>query len=291
MARVRRLAAPTGARRSAARGLAWPGRWVLAAGLLICLSAASAGLARGQAASGWSAQSIGPADLDAVAALPGTSTAWAVGGGGAVYATADGSTWAARAVGATTRHLRAIAVAAAGGAAAGDAGSTAVWAVGDGGTILRSADGGASWSTIVVAGVSQRLNGVAAPDPSTAWIVGDVDSSSGSPVVLRTIDGGASWFRYELGTTSRLLAVAAAGTTVWAVGDSGTVLTKSGAGGWVPHANAAPQTLFGVAAVQGGVAWAVGANGTLATSRDGGATWSARSIAAQTLLAVAAASD
>src|SRR5438067_9367184 len=146
MARLRRLTARNGTRRLPERGLAGLGRWTLAIGLLLSLAAAPPGRGRGQAASAWSPQSVGSADLNAVAAVPGTSTAWAVGDAGAIYATTDGSTWAPQAVGTTTRHLRAVAASAPDGRAPGDrvpsgratdAGSTVVWAVGDGGTILR----------------------------------------------------------------------------------------------------------------------------------------------------------
>src|SRR5437867_4122535 len=87
----------------------------------------------------------------------------------------------------------------------------------------QAAGGWASWRAVAVAGVGQRLNGVAAPDARTAWIVGDVDTAAGSPVVLRTTDAGASWVRLDPVTTSRLLAVAVAGATVSAVGEGGTL--------------------------------------------------------------------
>ncbi|HTX69784.1 MAG TPA: clostripain-related cysteine peptidase [Thermoleophilia bacterium] len=71
-----------------------------------------------------------------------------------------------------------------GGVAISAAGSG--WAVGDGGLILHTVDGGATWTT-QAAGVDRDLAGVCAVDGRTAIVVGD-----GEPI-LRTADGGATW--------------------------------------------------------------------------------------------------
>ncbi|HLC29777.1 MAG TPA: hypothetical protein VJM51_03235, partial [Dehalococcoidia bacterium] len=45
------------------------------------------------------------------------------------------------------------------------------WAVGDGGTILKTVDGGARW-TAQQSGTNQSLWGIAGVDAQTAWAVG-----------------------------------------------------------------------------------------------------------------------
>ena len=59
------------------------------------------------------------------------------------------------------------------------------WAVGDGGLILRTADG-STWAP-QVSGVTFDLTAVSAVDAQTAWVVGDGEA------ILTTIDGGAHW--------------------------------------------------------------------------------------------------
>src|SRR6516225_2172886 len=73
-------------------------------------------------------------------------------------------------------------------------------AVGFGGTILRTTDGGASW-TRQSSGTTETLLGVSFTDANTGTAVG----SGGT--ILRTTDGGASWTRQSSGTTPYLFGV------------------------------------------------------------------------------------
>src|SRR5262245_19865332 len=114
MARLRRPAARARRRQPLERDAARLASWALAAALLVGLAAAAGWPPAPAAAGAWSVRSIAAVDLNAVAALPGTSSAWAVGNAGTVYATVDGTTWTAQAVGTTTQHLRAVAVVAPG---------------------------------------------------------------------------------------------------------------------------------------------------------------------------------
>ena len=61
------------------------------------------------------------------------------------------------------------------------------WAVGDGGLILRTADG-LTWAP-QASGVAFDLTAVSAVDAQTAWAVGDGET------ILATTDGGANWLR------------------------------------------------------------------------------------------------
>ena len=60
------------------------------------------------------------------------------------------------------------------------------WAVGTGGTILATSDGGATW-TAQRSGTSQALEGVAFVDASHGWAVGT------GGTILATTNGGATW--------------------------------------------------------------------------------------------------
>jgi photosystem II stability/assembly factor-like uncharacterized protein len=92
------------------------------------------------------------------------------------------------------------------------------WAVGDSGAIRVTADGGASWWS-QPSGVSAALHDVCFLGSGTGFIVGDRGA------ILETTRAGKPWILRSSGTTATLRAVAAAGGTVWAVGDEGVILT------------------------------------------------------------------
>ena len=91
-------------------------------------------------------------------------------------------------------------------------------AVGDGGTIVRSEDGGAKWST-VPSGTKSMLWHVTAEPKGALVAIGD------GGAIVRSIDSGANWSAVPSGTTSRLTHVTGKpkGALV-AVGDGGTIL-------------------------------------------------------------------
>ncbi|MDR4469078.1 MAG: YCF48-related protein, partial [Nitrospira sp.] len=60
------------------------------------------------------------------------------------------------------------------------------WAVGSGGTILRTIDGGKKWKR-VTSGTSSLLTSVFFVDPLNGWVAG------AAGLLKRTTDGGNSW--------------------------------------------------------------------------------------------------
>jgi hypothetical protein len=93
------------------------------------------------------------------------------------------------------------------------------WAVGVSGTILATADGGASWSAQASGASFFELVGVSFVDANHGWVVG----SGGK--ILATADGGASWSAQTSGTSNSLFGVSFADANHgWAVGDSGRIL-------------------------------------------------------------------
>jgi photosystem II stability/assembly factor-like uncharacterized protein len=67
---------------------------------------------------------------------------------------------------------------------------TVAWASGQRGTVLRTADGGAHWSTHTVSGAEKLdLRAIESTSPKTAFAIGIGDSSR----IFRTTDGGATW--------------------------------------------------------------------------------------------------
>ena len=108
------------------------------------------------------------------------------------------------------------------------------WAVGDGGAILATDDGGATWKP-QTSGTTANLYGVDFLDLAVGTAVGD------GGTILTTVDGGATWKRETSPTTKRLYAVKYSNhRNVWAVGDCAcnadvdppVMLTGDGIGTW-----------------------------------------------------------
>ena len=189
---------------------------------------------------------------------------WAVGTQGAVLITADGKHWTSGSSGVSTT-LRAVAFAS----------HEIGLAVGDGGTVLRSIDGGVTWTSIA-SGTTAVLRAVDfADNRQRAWIGGDAGT------LLVSEDGGVS-FAQAAGVPSDAaihgVRFAAHNPRAGvAVGDAGTVLLSVDAGAtWTPAAQAAPGTLRGLQISEDGSrVVAVGDAGLVWRSIDGGASWSA----------------
>lgn len=112
-----------------------------------------------------------------------------------------------------------------------------LWAVGEGGTILHSTDGGGTWSA-QPSGTSLALNDVTFADAENGWAVGGDDGSDWgqtSHVVLHTTDGGETWLRQHAPGNSDADLWAATCTdarTAWAVGDYAVYATTDGGQTW-----------------------------------------------------------
>jgi len=104
---------------------------------------------------------------------------------------------------------------------------TTGWAVGDAGTILKTSDGGATW-TKQASGVSAQLTALDFVTARVGFAVG----SNGR--ILRTRDGGSHWAKLTSGTQKRLSAVCFVDASHgWVVGSSGARLrTLDGGRTW-----------------------------------------------------------
>jgi photosystem II stability/assembly factor-like uncharacterized protein len=151
------------------------------------------------------------------------------------------------------------------------AGGLAGWAVGTHGTVMRTSDGGVSWSPQAAPTVAD-LFAVATAGAGRAWAVG------AGGTVLRTTDGGATWTAWPSGTTRDLFAVCAVSRrSVWAVGDRGTILhSQDGGRTWAPSSTSSNEPLYGVAFSGLRRGLVCGGRGTLLYTRDGGERWKRR---------------
>jgi photosystem II stability/assembly factor-like uncharacterized protein len=148
------------------------------------------------------------------------------------------------------------------------------WAVGGGGTILTTADGGQSWA-VQTSGTPADLASVQfQADGQHGWVVGGVGT------ILATADGGRSWAAQTSGTRADLYSVQfqADGQHGWAVGHGGTILaTADGGRSWAAQTSGTRANLWSVQFQGDGQhGWAVGSVGTILATADGGRSWAAQ---------------
>lgn len=158
-------------------------------------------------------------------------------------------------------------------------------AVGDGGTVLRSADGGATWAP-VPAPTTATLRRVDCAEAPVCRAVGDAGT------ILRSADGGLTWALQPTGTGADLLGYAARGGFRWAVGEGGIMLVGGGGSeDWTVRGATGQAWLGDILFTDDLHGWAVGTgDGVLATT-DGGSVWGLQPLAAPARLAAVAAAD
>jgi Photosynthesis system II assembly factor YCF48 len=141
-------------------------------------------------------------------------------------------------------------------------------AVGNGGVILRTGDGGASWVR-GQSGVSTNLNSV----NFTSELIGNAVGNGG--VILRTGDGGASWVRGQSGVSTNLNSVNFTSELIGnAVGNGGVILrTGDGGASWVRGQSGVSTNLNSVNFTSELIGNAVGDGGVILRTGDGGASW------------------
>jgi IPT/TIG domain/Photosynthesis system II assembly factor YCF48 len=139
------------------------------------------------------------------------------------------------------------------------------WAVGDGGTILATTNGGATWGAQSSGGCA-TLEAVAFSDATHGWAVGE------GGTILATTNGGATWGAQSSGTTEWLNGVAFSDANHgWAVGEGGTILaTTNGGATWGAQSSGNTEWLFGVAFSDATHGWAVGGDGIILATTTGG---------------------
>ena len=142
------------------------------------------------------------------------------------------------------------------------------WAVGTGGTIIRTTDGGQTWN-FQLSNTTNELDDAYFTDASTGTIVGDLGT------ILRTTDGGQNWIAQASGTTSWLQDVYFTdNNTGTAVGYNGTILrTTNGGQNWVMQNSGTTGALYGVSFTDANTGTAVGDFGTILRTTNGGTDW------------------
>ena len=162
------------------------------------------------------------------------------------------------------------------------------FAAGVQGLILKTADGGKTWSAYP-SGQTVDLYSISFVDANHGWAVGNA-TFPGGPVIVATTDGGVTWTRQgaPAGFSQVLYSVKFKDTQHgWVVGAAGKVArTTNGGTSWqaVTMPAAATFALYGVDFYDlnnGYIAGGSFSAGYVMQSTDGGITWSDPSIAGQ----------
>ncbi|WP_332671578.1 WD40/YVTN/BNR-like repeat-containing protein [Aromatoleum sp.] len=146
-----------------------------------------------------------------------------------------------------------------------------VWAVGADGKVVRSEDGGQSWSRQET-NTGANLQGIAAWDADSAVAVGN------DGVVIVTRDAGRTWTQSEIpatGNPNKLFRVRIADGAAWAVGEFGALLRSTDRGETWSRMLPEKDRAWNDVAFVGNTGWLVGEFGALMKTTDGGTTWAA----------------
>ncbi|MDD5747461.1 MAG: DUF5719 family protein [Actinomycetota bacterium] len=137
------------------------------------------------------------------------------------------------------------------------------WAVGDGGVIIATNDGGTTWS-LQASGTTKRLNSVFAISQDEAW-VGGKDGT-----ILHTVDGGTTWSS-DFGANA---VFSLDSTHTWIAGQRGLILFYDGSS-WTVQNSTTTSNLNGIHFINANYGWAVGENNVNLYTTDGGSNWNA----------------
>lgn len=158
------------------------------------------------------------------------------------------------------------------------------WVVGNGGKILTTSDGGATW-TNQTTGSAYNLQSVDFVDASYGWIAGETQNTGGGENgrVWRTSDGGTHWQqaghftghwlgdeKYGVDFINRTVGYVVGQSDQWgsvySTSDGGSTWEARPLGGDYP-------ILRGVNFVNASEGWVVGDDGFIARTTDGGGNW------------------
>jgi photosystem II stability/assembly factor-like uncharacterized protein len=155
--------------------------------------------------------------------------------------------------------------------------SASGWAVGDGGLIIRSSDGGVTWRPLA-SGTHVNLHDVQFLDSDHGWAVGD------NGTIIVTGDGGSTWSPQTTPPSGNLYGVHFINTSNgWAVGGGGTILTTQNGGQlWTSQDSKTTKYLYNVDFVDSTHGWAVGADGAVVATIDGGLNWNIQTSCIET---------
>jgi photosystem II stability/assembly factor-like uncharacterized protein len=145
------------------------------------------------------------------------------------------------------------------------------WAVGGGGLVLATSDGGATWQKRS-SSARGMLHAVAFADTLHGWTAWPPDPWGSGGAVYATVDGGATWTEQPAARGMEDFACLDA-EHVWAAGGNRILYTADGGATWSERWSG-PADLHAIFFLDATHGWAVGESGAILATTDGGLTWS-----------------
>ncbi|MCU0642825.1 MAG: YCF48-related protein [bacterium] len=149
------------------------------------------------------------------------------------------------------------------------------WAVGDGnvtrGSVIHTADGGASWVTQTQPEPTNALWAIHFKDQNLGWAVGE------RGVLIQTNNGGQLWEADESQVERNINSIKfASPDVVMAVGNAGIIIRSDDDGAVWKEVSIGTYiwNIYGVDFINPDIGWVVGPNKKIMKSTDGGKTWS-----------------
>jgi len=134
----------------------------------------------------------------------------------------------------------------------------------------KTTNGGLNWSQKNLGTTISEFFQMAFPDNNTGYIVGSHNE------IFKTTNGGENWFQQNVSVATWFRDVCFLNvSTGFAVGSNGVILkTTNGGDSWVRKTVSVTSYLFSVQFIEAGTGWIAGWDNTLLRSTDYGETWS-----------------
>jgi photosystem II stability/assembly factor-like uncharacterized protein len=149
------------------------------------------------------------------------------------------------------------------------------WAVGWGGTILHTENGGSDWQ-LLHGNNDFGFKSVCFINEDEGWITGHISGDSTQRIISHTTNGGLDWeIQYTLYHNDIIAAVQFIDSNIgWAVGQNGLLLhTENGGQDWISQNGVTNQHLRDLYFINDTVGWAIGTEGLIIKTLDGGNSW------------------
>lgn len=146
-------------------------------------------------------------------------------------------------------------------------GSNTAYSAGSSGVVLKSVNGGASW-TSQTSSTTENLNAIDFVNTLRGVSVGD------NAVVITTANGGTTWTKLSNILPKQLNASSSIGNAIYAVGNEGALMKSiDGGKSWAVLNSQTTANLYGVDFTSESTGFIVGAGGLIRFTNDGGSTW------------------
>jgi photosystem II stability/assembly factor-like uncharacterized protein len=156
--------------------------------------------------------------------------------------------------------------------------ATIAWVVGANGTIIKTSDGGVTWQKQRTA-TNRDIVNILFINSTTGWLLAGNN-------IFYTNNGGTSW-TLQLTHTSSLWGIAALNpSSIWVVGNNGSVLHSTNGISWGSVNVNSTSHLYDISFVDSSNGWIVGNNNTIRRTTNAGTTWATQTSGAESSTAI-----